>query len=142
MVQRLVWVLALAACNTDNVKAVVGEQFDTGEGVDDVGPTISHTPVTAAQPINTAVALSASTEDRSGVDSVKIAYQRYDQVDWTRVDMAGDAEGLNWSGSIPGDAVVGSGMRYVLEATDKVGNVSAYPPDGESDPLSFRVDGG
>lgn len=123
----------------ESAKAVqLGDQYnDTGE-LDETGPVIEHTPITASQQYEQPVALTATVSDAaSGVQSVSGFYKRADQVEWSTVSLS--ASGDLWQGAIPGADVTGSGMNYYLESVDAVGNSTTYPSNGAADALYFRV---
>lgn len=132
--------VALVACGgTESAKVInQGERYnDTGE-LDETGPDIEHTPITASQQYEQAVVLTATVTDAaSTVSSVSGFYKRADQVEWTSVSLS--ASGDLWEGEIPATDVTGSGMDYYLEAVDSAGNGKTYPVNGEADALYFRI---
>lgn len=131
--------LALVACGgTESAKVITqGERYND-TAVDETGPVIEHTPITASQQYEQAVSLTATvTDEESTVQSVTGLYKRADQVEWTSVSLS--AAGDLWQGDIPATDVTGSGMNYYLEAVDSAGNGKAYPINGEADALYFRI---
>jgi hypothetical protein len=134
--------VALVACGgTESAKVITQGELNNDTAADETGPVIEHTPITASQQYEQAVALTATVTDAaSTVSSVSGFYKRADQVEWTSVPLeASEASGDLWLGEIPAADVTGSGMNYYLEAVDFVGNGKAYPVNGEADALYFRI---
>jgi hypothetical protein len=115
-----------------------GDPDDTAAPVDDVVPTIAHTPVSSPQPAGTDVALEARvTDSGSGVQRVWIEYRPEADTGWSSSSMTGVED--EYTGRIPGVALVGAGVSYYLVAEDVAGNTTFMTINGEAAAFWFAV---
>jgi hypothetical protein len=140
------WTVFLTAftwlgCGGDNAKAITDGAVAGPDAPDEDPPVIEHEPIDSAQPINREVGIDAIvTDELSVIDTVAVIYKRHDVETWSSSLLEeSDAATSTWSGVIPGPDVNGSNVFYFIHAIDSAGNESFFPPDGEANPASFRV---
>ena len=94
--------------------------------VDNVRPSITHTPVTTAT-LGTEIPIVATVTDaNSGVSVVKLNYRITGAATYTTAYMT--AIGANtYRATIPATAVTATGLEYYVEATDLAGNTQTTP---------------
>jgi competence ComEA-like helix-hairpin-helix protein len=103
-------------------------------------PTISHTAVTQANE-GTALAISATITDASGVRSAKLFYRARGAAVWTSTAMA-KGTGEIWTATIPASVVTSVGVDYYIEALDNVGstgNLGRLPSGAPVAPFGVAV---
>ena len=67
-------------------------------------------------------------------------FERHDVETWSSSLLEeSDSATSTWSGVIPAGDVNGTNVFYYIHAIDSEGNESFFPPDGEANPASFRV---
>jgi SpoIID/LytB domain protein len=99
------------------------QHYYKGVTIEDVSPpVITHTPITEAL-VNSSITITAYVTDSTGVGSVKVYYRSYGQSGFSFANMV--LTGNNYyTGIIPSNIVVPSGVEYYIEATDVNGNTS------------------
>ena len=82
------------------------------------------------------IGLNIQALDSDGVDEV-ILYYRFSRKDnYKNLPMSFD---INYSANIPGFEVNSDKIQYYFIASDKFGNQSQYPINGESSPLEIPI---
>ncbi len=106
--------------------------------LDNVKPTITHSPVGSAK-ANSSVTVSAKANDNIGVASVSLYYKKNGDSTFTKKTMSySDATGM-YTTTIPSSAVTAAGIEYYLEVKDSTGN-SAYS-GSSAVPYAITTDG-
>jgi len=121
-----------------------GDTGDTGSTQDLSCPSIDHTPIETAQPINVAVPVTATIVDAgSGVFVVELYFKKEASTSYTRLTMTLDdpANGV-YAAEVPASQVASGGMDYYIQAVDNQQNTCTDPYDGANHPYHFRIDGG
>jgi len=131
---------ALLGCGaTEPIQTVPSDWNDTGSQGEGQGPTITHTPVEAAQVFGEDVAIQAEVGDVDGdLFVVRVYYRTETSTDWNYSALSGDAK-TGFSGAISGADVSSAGMYYYLYAMDIEQNETLLPVNGNSTPWHFRV---
>lgn len=106
--------------------------------VDEVGPSIVHTPVSTAQPEGVDVAIEATVTDSAGVAAVTLYYRPTGLGIFLQVAMS-NTTGDTYTGAIPAFVLTGSSVEYYVAATDSSGNASSDPDGAPSAFHSFAV---
>lgn len=114
-------------------------QFSVGAS-DVAGPTLTVTPVAAGRPAGTAVTVTATATDTSGIGSMTLFYRTTGGGAYTSLVMSSTG-GSGYSATIPGAAVVAPGVDYYVVATDAatVPNSTTAPATAPGTPSSFTV---
>lgn len=107
----------------------------TVTAADTAGPTIAHTPPTAALTTGQTLALEATVTDPAGVSSVSLYWQTGGSTTWTRVTATRDGD--VWSASTGAGSP--SSLRWYWEATDALTNTARLPNDAPTGRFSVPV---
>lgn len=89
--------------------------------MDNIPPTITHTPVTAAR-ADASVSLSAVVKDNIAVSSVALYYRTHGAADYSRVAMTYSGTTDQYTATVPAATVTAAGVEYYIEAMDNNGN--------------------
>jgi stage II sporulation protein D len=109
--------------NGYNYKQIL-KHYYKGVTIDDVSPpVITHTPVTDAL-VNSSITITAYVTDSTGVGSVKVYYRSYGQSGFPYFINMFLTGNNYYTGIIPSNIVVPSGVEYYIEAKDVNGNTS------------------
>ncbi|MCL2314129.1 MAG: hypothetical protein FWC28_02605, partial [Proteobacteria bacterium] len=110
-----------------------GSQPDMGAyefqrpGSDTTSPAIAHTAITAPQPPNQAVDVTAIITDNVGVSAATLYYRATGTANFTGVAMGRLGATNTYSATIPASAVTTTGVDYYFEANDVANNTSRNP---------------
>ena len=131
---------AMIGCGPpEGVQTVPSHWNDTGSQSSGNAPTISHTPVEAAQVFGEDVAIEAEVGDADGdLFVVRVYYRTETSTEWSYSGLSGDVK-TGYSGAITGTDVASAGMYYYLYAMDNEQNETLLPVNGDSTPWHFRV---
>ncbi|MEO1272959.1 MAG: PKD domain-containing protein, partial [Myxococcota bacterium] len=129
----------IANTGTAPANAPSGGLFDFTVGSDDTAPIITHTPITSGQPAGSAVAITASITDNTGVASATLAYRVTGGGAYTQAPLMRIGGGTTWQGQIPAAAVTTAGVDYYITAQDDVGNEAFEPSTAPATPYRFTV---
>ena len=106
--------------------------------VDDIMPSLRHTPVTSAR-AGKQIAISATATDNIAVTSVTLHYRKTGETTYRTTDMVATNVNNGYSAVIPADCVTAAGVEYYLTAKDDDGNI-AYSGTAQQ-PNHVAVDG-
>ena len=108
--------------------------------VDNLGPTIVHTPIANGQAEGRLVAVGATVTDASGVATVKLYYRVGGGSAYGNLSMSTTGDGV-YAGAIPAEIVTATGVDYYIEATDQApaANKSTAPLTAPGVPYHFSV---
>lgn len=134
----LAFLAIAAACGGGKSEAIRTGFNDTSVDVDDDPPVIAHTKLEGQLYLQPVQVDCVVTDEESEVALVQVFYREATQTTWSSLELSPGADN-SYSVQIPGDQVVGSGMKYYLTAEDTEGNAVAFPTEGEALPLDFRV---
>lgn len=114
--------------------------FTVVGSADTTPPTLIHAPRTAAVRASTAVTITATASDASGVASVRVFYRRIGQPTFNSVPLGAVSPTL-YRGDLPVADVRPPGIEYYVEATDSASpqNSSVAPASAPSVPARFDV---
>ncbi|MEZ4267599.1 MAG: PKD domain-containing protein, partial [Myxococcota bacterium] len=109
--------------------------------VDNVGPSIVHTPVANGQAEGADVQVDATVTDTTGVASVSLYYKVATGSTYASVDMTDLGDG-HYRASVPGVVVTSAGVRYYIRAVDTAAgaNTSTHPAGAPGSSHLFGVD--
>lgn len=106
--------------------------------VDDIMPSLRHTPVTSAR-AGKQIAISATATDNIAVTRVTLHYRKTGETTYRMTDMVATNVNNGYSAVIPADCVTAAGVEYYLTAKDDDGN-TAYSGTAQQ-PNRVAVDG-
>ena len=124
--------------NTEGKEESAASNTASAAPVDDIMPSLRHTPVTSAR-AGKQIAISATATDNIAVTSVTLHYRKTGETTYRATDMVATNVNNGYSAVIPADCVTAAGVEYYLTAKDDDGN-TAYSGTAQQ-PNHVAVDG-
>lgn len=88
---------------------------------DEVGPVLVHDPIADGRPTGQPVAINVAAIDDAGVESVIVNYRRQGAPDFVALPLV-RGQNSQWTGTLPGAAMVVGTIEYHIVATDRSQN--------------------
>ena len=124
--------------NTEGKEESTTSNTASAAPVDDIMPSLRHTPVTSAR-AGKQIAISATATDNIAVTRVTLYYRKTGETSYRAKEMVATGVDNGYSAVIPADCVTAAGAQYYLTAEDGDGNI-AYCGTAEQ-PNRVAVDG-
>lgn len=124
--------------NTEGKEESARSNTASAAPVDDIMPSLRHTPVTSAR-AGKQIAISATATDNIAVTRVTLYYRKTGETSYRAKEMVATGVNNGYSAVIPADCVTAAGAQYYLTAEDGDGNI-AYCGTAEQ-PNRVAVDG-
>ncbi|HGJ65804.1 TPA: hypothetical protein ENS27_10485, partial [bacterium] len=103
-------------------------------------PVIQHTPIVSQQEAGSAISINATVTDDVKLNEVTLHYRLAGQNSFKIAPMIETATKSVYTGNIPADQVMPTGIEYYIKAVDNSGNMTTHPiTNPDKIPHSFRV---
>jgi hypothetical protein len=139
------WIIAFDGADPQNqtvspLNAPAADVYDFLVSGDPDAPVITHTEIADNRPPSTAVSISATITDATGVGSANLYFGALGSTSFGAVPMT-RVTGDLWSAQIPAYIVAAPGVRYYIEATDTspVPNRGVAPSGAPTTTWDFTV---
>ena len=109
--------------NTEGKEESAASNTASAAPIDNITPTITHTPVTSAR-AGKQIAISATATDNIAVTSVTLHYRKTGETTYRTKEMVATGVNNGYSAVIPAEYVTAAGVEYYLTAEDSDGNTA------------------
>lgn len=107
---------------------------------DEAGPNLVHEPVADGRPIGQPVPLTVAAIDDAGVEEVIVWFRAVGDAEFTELALD-RGQNSQWTGTLPGPALVEGSVEYYVTATDRSQNANTSRlPEADGEYFTFTVE--